>query len=460
MSRSITGRGQSTGSKDPIQHSSSSSPKDSGKNVPDKFVCKVEDITSAVTSSIGQTTNDDRSSGVSPVGSTSTEHTVAKGKGKSKETKAVKRSTLVSKKGTAGPNAMSTTSKTASKTTPIPPEKVEHMENQGPATLPDDASPTYTRSATRGVEEAALIINDLVTNGYSVVGGVLSSDDCTQAVDGTWAWLASLGSGIEPSNPKTWVLWPKSFGHGLVQHYGIGQAPFFWEVRMNKNVRGVFESLWGTPDLVTSFDGVCIRRPPEMTRCRHESKKDQPWLHCDQSKQTVGKVPTVNGWQCIQGGVNLEASDEGDACFRVLSGSHTLHASAPWQGTSKDYYALADSEIDWYKSQGCVDTKVTCPKGGMVLWDSRAIHSNTNPVKGRNNPGRFRYTLFVCMIPRSHLSIECAEKRRNAFQENRTASHWPARMTLFGKNPNTYGKEDPCSAPVDVEKNEEWESLV
>ncbi|CAM9106687.1 unnamed protein product, partial [Ectocarpus sp. 13 AM-2016] len=262
-----------------------------------------------------------------------------------------------------------------------------------------------------------------------------------EAVGGLWGWLGSLGSGIDRSNSDTWGSdrWPKSAGHGILVNYKIGQAPFVGDVRMNANVRKVFGGLWGTEDLTTSFDGVCVMRPPKLTKCRFQPSLAKSWLHTDQSKETVGKVPTMHGWQCIQGGVNLEASGEGDGCFRVLSGSHLLHAAAPWVGTSKDWYKLSESDFKWYQEQGCVDLLVTAPKGSITLWDSRVIHANTNLVRGREHP-RFRYTTFVCMTPRSQVSSRDAKRRRDAFKNDRTTSHLPSRMRLCGKEPQTYGK--------------------
>ena len=324
----------------------------------------------------------------------------------------------------------------------------------------EDMDSTYLRTPTRRVEDSPSIIQDLQDNGYSVVGGVLDESECSRFTDMTWEWLSSLGSGIDRHDPLTWTSskWPKGT-HGLIQHYNVGHSPFSWGVRMNTNVRKVFGDLWGTDDLVTSFDGVCIKRPPEITRCRFESSADKSWLHCDQSKGTVNKVPTVNGWQCIQGAVNLEDSDIGDGCFHVLSGSHRFHSSASWEGTNKDWYKLSETDIKWYESKGCVSTKVTCPKGGMVLWDSRSIHASSNPVKGRAHPGRFRYTVFVCMTPRRHVSSIVQKRRKKAFDEGRTTSHWPSRTCLFGKTPRTYGNKDDCVGP-EVKRSKTWESLV
>lgn len=117
------------------------------------------------------------------------------------------------------------------------------------------------------------------------------------------------------------------------------------------------------------------------------------WLHTDQSKQTAAREHTRNGWNCIQSGINLEDTCVGDGSFRVLSGSHLLHAEAPWVGDKKNWYKLSGEEVKWYMDKGCTDLSITCTKGSMVLWDSRAIHASTNVMKGREFP-RFRYTCF------------------------------------------------------------------
>lgn len=122
-----------------------------------------------------------------------------------------------------------------------------------------------------------------------------------------------------------------------------------------------------------------------------------------------------------------------------------MHANAQWEGTSKDWYKLSDSELNRYIDNGCIDTKVTCPKGGMVLWDSRAIHGSTDAVKNRMKSGRFGYTCFVCMNPRRYITPKIAKRRRKAFIERRTTSHWPARSNLFSKTPCTHGNIDHCN---------------
>ncbi len=65
----------------------------------------------------------------------------------------------------------------------------------------------------------------------------------------------------------------------------------------------VFEGLWGTNELLSSFDSINILKPG-----RHESSTDG-WLHVDQA-------PLRKGIACIQGLVNMvDVSPEtGQSC--------------------------------------------------------------------------------------------------------------------------------------------------
>ena len=55
---------------------------------------------------------------------------------------------------------------------------------------------------------------------------------------------------------------------------------------------------------------------------------------------------------------------------------------------SGGYLRLKPHHVEWMWSRGCVSRRVPVPKGGLVLWDSRQVHANANPVKGRKHPDR------------------------------------------------------------------------
>jgi len=184
---------------------------------------------------------------------------------------------------------------------------------------------------------------------------------------------------------------------------------------------------------VVSFDGASTSFAPEVTG-RGWHKKD--WLHLDQS-------PNRNGFECVQAWVSAEDVGPGDATLMVLEGSHKLHAKFAKQFGLKngkrfrsDWLKLFPEQRQWYQDQGCTTIAIECPKGSMVLWDSRTVHAGRSPVKGRATPHN-RFVTYICMLPASRLkSIERNQKQR-ACLEGILTSHWAAgRVEFFPKYPS------------------------
>jgi len=80
--------------------------------------------------------------------------------------------------------------------------------------------------------------------------------------------------------------------------------------------------------------------------------------------------------------------------------------------------------------------------GSMVLWDSRIIHQGKEPEKTREHEN-FRIVVCVCMMPRNTSNDKSLEKKKKAFNELRTTSHWANNPKLFLKTPRTYGGDLP-----------------
>jgi len=91
--------------------------------------------------------------------------------------------------------------------------------------------------------------------------------------------------------------------------------------------------------------------------------------------------------------------------------------------------------------------KIKCPKGSLVLWDSRTIHCGIEPLKNRKNPN-FRAIIYLCYLPRSLATSKQLEKKIKAFETLRTTSHWPCNIKLNNINPRTYGKDIPNIAII------------
>lgn len=122
----------------------------------------------------------------------------------------------------------------------------------------------------------------LEEHGYAVVRGVADEATRLTAEDEFWDFMESLGGEIgEPvfrDQPRTWG--PDFLPHGatgIITGCGFGQSRFCWRLRTLPAVRQVFESIWETDDLVTSFDGGNAFRPWEG---RPSWKTQGGWWQC------------------------------------------------------------------------------------------------------------------------------------------------------------------------------------
>jgi hypothetical protein len=277
--------------------------------------------------------------------------------------------------------------------------------------------------------------------GVAVIPGVLDELDCGVMVDGMWDFLENASSKfdvpIKRDDKNSWKsikhLWPM---HGmLIQHWGIGQAQMSWNLRQNPEIVDIFAHIWDTKpeDLLVSFDGASFGMPPEVTNLGWN--RGNGWLHCDQSFKR-------NWFECVQSWVTGLDVRPGDATLTFLEGSHRHHEAfrqAHKVEVDTNWYRLSPDELAFYTGKGCVQRAITCPKGSLVLWDSRTIHAGLEPHKSRRQ-SNLRCVAYLCYMPREKtLKENVVEKRIKAFEDGRTTSHWPDRVTLFGKKPNTYG---------------------
>lgn len=131
----------------------------------------------------------------------------------------------------------------------------------------------------------------------------------------------------------------------------------------------------------------------------------------------------------------MEECAEDDWTFEVLEGSHLLFDD--YMETNQ-CWMLSNKDVQWFTDQGCPRKRVPCPRGGMILWDSRLFHANARPREGRQNPGRWRFVVFVCMAPAWWAEQDDLETKQKAYDKLELTTHWPARgVQLFARNVNT-----------------------
>jgi len=67
------------------------------------------------------------------------------------------------------------------------------------------------------------------------------------------------------------------------------------------------------------------------------------------------------------------------------------------------------------------------------------MHQGIEPIKERKKDN-FRCVVYVCMTPRSLCNNSNLNKKISAFNNLRMTTHWPHKVKLFSKLPQTYGK--------------------
>ena len=257
---------------------------------------------------------------------------------------------------------------------------------------------------------------DLKTKGYTVVSDVMTADECDVSIGQYREWLGQFKDGE----------WPFT-AHSLIQRYNTGHMHPTWYARLKS--KKVFAQIWSTDKLLTSFDAVAIGRPPEDGQ-EDFDKPGEHWLHTDQNSARIGL-------HAYQGGVYLEEACEDDWTLNVLEGSHAVldeffrtNARAAVRSSSS-FYRFRNEDLKYFEEKGCKLKRVPVPKGGMVLWDSRTVHANANPVRGRKHPGRWRFVVFISMTPAIWTSDLDLEQKREAYNEVNMTTHWSSQGVSF-----------------------------
>jgi len=274
--------------------------------------------------------------------------------------------------------------------------------------------------------------------GVAIVTNVLTEKECNSMIDGIWDYFEKKTSHWEkPISRNEKETWKKlSLLHpiySMLHHYGdVGHAPFAWEIRQKPAILDIFSTLWEClpHELLVSFDGMSFLPPPEMTDIGWF--EDDTWFHSDQSF-------TRNEFECMQGWVTATDVEEGDGTLAFYEGSHRFHkafAEAFPPKTDSDWCPLrTQEEEDFFSEKGCEIKAIQCPKGSLVLWDSRTIHCGIKPRRDRPTANT-RAVQYLCYMPRRLcFSNDVLEYKQWAFENRRTTNHYPCNPTAFPKQP-------------------------
>ena len=281
--------------------------------------------------------------------------------------------------------------------------------------------------------------------GVAIIPNVIDNDECEEMRDSMWSFFEHItqkwNKPIKRNRVNTWRgiydLFP--LHSQLFQHWNIGHAQVSWNLRQNPKIVDIFAKLWNCEqdELLTSFDGLSMCLPPEKTNKGWQNKN---WFHTDQSY-------TRNNIECIQSWITANDINDGDASLLIYEGSHKFHRdfAVQYDKHGKDDWYKLNAEEEKFYSDRCLQRKIVCPAGSLVLWDSRTIHYGSNPIKGRSVEN-IRQIVYLCYTPR--YMCDNIGKKINYFETLRTCNHWPHKPKAFPLNPRTYGAELPSITPI------------
>lgn len=121
---------------------------------------------------------------------------------------------------------------------------------------------------------------DLRENGYAVVKNAIPRDRAIKYQEKAYGWLKSFGTELDFNRPETWIKedLPVQSKINTFNGYCVLHEKFMWDARMEPGVLETFAKIWGTDELLSSFDSLNITFPN-----RKDVTRMGAWEHIDQS---------------------------------------------------------------------------------------------------------------------------------------------------------------------------------
>lgn len=295
--------------------------------------------------------------------------------------------------------------------------------------------------------------DDLASQGYAVVKGAIAPEKARYYQQKAFEWLQSFDPALDLNNPSTWkeANLPVQTDKNTYENYGVVHERFMWEARTEPGVIDAFEKIWGTDELLVSFDSLNVTLP-------NLKPQRAPWPHVDQA-------PRKRGLHCVQGIINLSHAGPEDGTLVVIPGSHALIEEffdtktdpATWE--MKDNRYFSENDMGFFRSRGLKPHKVLAEPGDLILWDSRTIHWGGEPNERSDT---IRTVIYAAYAPAKLATKEALADKERVFRVFGATTHWPhdniKLRDMHARLPD--GTIDPRNRPEPLEKPEYTDRLL
>ncbi|KGO67626.1 Phytanoyl-CoA dioxygenase [Penicillium italicum] len=218
--------------------------------------------------------------------------------------------------------------------------------------------------------------DDLHNQGYAIIKNAIDPERAQSYQRKAFEWLKSFSPALDLDNPSTWTKdnLPVQGKANTFNGYSVTHEKFMWDARMEPKIVDAFAKIWGTDELLVSFDALNVTLPNQK-----DKPARKPWPHVDQS-------PFRRGLHCIQGIINLSHAGPEDGSLMVFPKSNTVTEgffdteTDPSTWEQKDIRLFTEEEIQWFGNHGMKPIKVLAEPGDLILWDSRTVHWGGEPT--------------------------------------------------------------------------------
>ncbi|CDK26311.1 unnamed protein product [Kuraishia capsulata CBS 1993] len=260
--------------------------------------------------------------------------------------------------------------------------------------------------------------DDFVRDGYAIVRGAIPLDRALGYRKRMLDYIQSFDNPeLDLNDRSTWVAknLPAHNKNNIYFSYCCAHEDFMWDVRLEPGVIAAFSTLWGTDELLVSFDGFNVSFPG-----RPDRDPAPGWPHVDQS-------PFKKGLHCAQGIVNLSNADgPEDGSLTVVKGSHKLVPEffenldrESWE--QRDFYSFSEEQYKDFLAKGCEVIKLDVAPGDLILWDSRTIHWGQEPSPKSNV---IRTVIYASYTPSRFATEDTIQMKAELFRRWCGSTHW------------------------------------
>ena len=180
-------------------------------------------------------------------------------------------------------------------------------------------------------------------NEYGVIPNVFSEEECDLVRKNVFDYLAE-NHGVHTVDDFKKI---NPIEGGILHNYGIALIKPILDMKTDERVENIFKHIWNNEEVTMSLDGINIGVPPKLfNKTRPQSPAG---FHTDQSSFNTEKC-------CVQALINLEHTEDGDACLSVLKGSHNFHAAFFKHfdiDVPTDWFVLNYNHYECFKQIGC-----------------------------------------------------------------------------------------------------------